>query len=299
METYPAEGPPGSDVDLLREQLLEGMGVDRAVLHPIGDVLRNVQSGELGLALARAVNDWLADQWLSADPRLYGGISVPVEDGVFAAEEIARAAEDLRFVKVLLTAKTREPLGDRKYWPIYEAAASRNLPIGIHIGGFSGAHTGAGWPSYFVEFHAAITMTLATQMISLTCSGVFDRFPNLQVLLEEGGLGWIPNVLWRLDRTWEEMPDGVPGMTRPSAIVRNHFWIATQPLDEPEKAEYLVQVLDQVAMDDRVVFSTDYPHHDHDDPSRVLPISLVGAERREKIFSMNANNLFRFPQDEE
>jgi predicted TIM-barrel fold metal-dependent hydrolase len=297
LETYPKEGPPGSDPDLLREQLLDGMGVDRAVLHPIANVVKNTQSGELALAVARAVNDWVADEWLTADKRLYGAISVPIEDGVYAAEEIHRAAENPRFVKVLLTGQTREPLGDRKYWPIYEAAVAHDLAIGIHIGGFSGSQTGAGWSSYFVEFHANFTMSLAGQMISLTCSGVFDRFPSLQVLLEEGGLGWIPNVLWRLDRTWQDMPEGIPGLIRPSHIVREHFWIATQPLDEPEKTEYLVELLDQVDMDDHIVFSTDYPHHDHDDPSRVLPASLIGAERRTKILSTNADNLFRFIQE--
>jgi predicted TIM-barrel fold metal-dependent hydrolase len=297
-DTVPEHGPPGSDLDLMREQLLDPYGIDRAIIHPILDTLLYVQHGELGAALARAMNDLVSAEWLDAEPRLFGAITVPIEDGNLAAAEIERAAADRRFVKVLVTSLTREPLGHSKYWPMYEAAVAHGLPVAAHVGGFSGVQNGSGWNSYFVEQHANFVLGYAAQLISLIHSGVFERFPDLQIVFEEAGLAWFAPTLWRLDRAWTEMREGSPQLQEPpSAIARRHFWITTQPLDEPEKHEYLVQMLDHLDMDDRILFSSDYPHHDFDDPRRVLSASLIGAERRQKIFSDNASRLFRIPAD--
>jgi predicted TIM-barrel fold metal-dependent hydrolase len=190
---------------------------------------------------------------------------------------------------------TREPLGHPKYWPIYEAAVAHGLPIAAHVGGFSGTHLATGWPAYFVEQHSGYTQPYHAQIVSLVYSGVFDRFPDLQFCFEEGGMAWVPPVMWRLDRAWESMRTEEPRLQRrPSEIIREHVAFTTQPMDEPEKPEFLLQLLEQLDMDDRIMFSTDYPHWDFDDPRRVLPASLIGRERREKIMSANAERYFPF-----
>src|SRR5688572_4479369 len=83
----------------------------------------------LGGALASALNDWMTAEWLGRDPRMYGAITIPTEDGVLAAQEIRRAAQHRRFVQVLMFSRTRDPMGHRRYWPIYEAAAEAGLPV--------------------------------------------------------------------------------------------------------------------------------------------------------------------------
>jgi predicted TIM-barrel fold metal-dependent hydrolase len=294
-DSMPREGTPGSDYELMREQLLDRHNVVKALLHPISEVLASPTYGEFGEAVAAAINDWMVDQWLGVDDRLYGAISIPVEDGARAAYEIERAARQKRFVKVMLPMITREGMGHPKYWPIYEAAAGLGLPIAAHVGGFSGTHLAVGWPTYFVEQHAGYTQPYQAQVVSLVYSGVFDRFPNLVVVLEEGGLSWMPPLMWRLDHSWENMREHVPGLKdRPSDVIRRHFAFTTQPLDEPEEPKFLVQVLEQLQMNDRIMFSSDYPHWDFDDPERVLPQSLVGDELRGKIFRGNAERLFKF-----
>jgi len=132
-------------------------------------------------------------------------------------------------------------------------------------------------------------------MVSLVGSGVFERFPDLQIVMEEGGISWVPPLMWRLDRSWESMrSDGAALTTRPSDTVRGHFWLTTQPLDEPEKDVYLAQMFAHLDMDDRVLFASDYPHWDFDDLNRVLPAAVIGRERRERILSTNAEKAFRF-----
>ncbi len=287
--------PGGSDLSLMQEQLLDRHNICKAILHPVISVLRAPKEGPLAAAVARAINEWMQSEWLDRDSRLYGAISVPVEDGVLAAREVERAAANPRMVKVMLPSLTREGLGNGKYWPLYEVAAAHRLPIAIHVAGFSGTHSATGWPTYFVEHHTALAQSFQAHLVSLVSSGAFTRFPELRIVLEEGGLGWLPSLLWRMDHSWETMRSRVPHLTEPpSAIVRRHFAMTTQPLDEPERAHQLLQLLEQVDMNDRIMFASDYPHWDFDDPDRVLPASRIGQELRRKIFSDNAAGFFAF-----
>jgi predicted TIM-barrel fold metal-dependent hydrolase len=295
LDTWPESGPPGSDLDVMREQLLDPYGIEKAILHPVLDAMHFLQYGEYGLALAAAANDWIVDRWLDRDARIYGAITVPVEDGNLAAREIERAAAHPKFAKVTVLAATREPLGHSKYWPLYESAVAHDLPIAIHVGGFSGSLSAAGAPSYQIEFRTNWELPFEAQVVSLVFSGVFDRFPGLRFVLEEGGLAWIPALMWRSDRAWESMRDGLAHLPEPpSTVIRRHFAFTTQPLYEPEKPQFLVHLLDELGMDDRILYASDYPHHDFDDPNRILPASLIGAERRGKILARNADEVFRF-----
>ncbi len=86
-----------------------------------------------------AVNEWQIETWLEPEPRLRSGLVVPYEDGDLTVKEIERlAAIEPGFVQLMLAIRTSEPLGRRKYWPIYEAAERHGLPIGIHFGGQGG-----------------------------------------------------------------------------------------------------------------------------------------------------------------
>jgi predicted TIM-barrel fold metal-dependent hydrolase len=294
-DSVPAEGEPGSDLELMREQLLDAYNVTHAVVHPINNLLRMPTYGAAGGAIVQALNDWMIAEWLERDERIYGSISVTVEDGELAAKEIARVAQHPKFAKVMLPMVTREGLGHPKYWPIYEAATKFGLPVAAHVGGFSGTQSGAGWTTYFLEHHAAYAQHYQTHVVSLVYSGVFEQLPNLQFVLEEGGLTWLAPLMWRLDHSWEAMREVVPHLAEPpSEIIRRHFYFTTQPLDEPDEPKFLPQVLDMLNMDDRIMFSSDYPHWDFDDPTRVLPASLIGAERRKKIMTTNAERLFGF-----
>jgi predicted TIM-barrel fold metal-dependent hydrolase len=294
-DSVPTGGPPGSDLGLMREQLLDRFNVHRALLITL-ESPKLQQYGEAGLALAAGVNDWNAEEWLDADDRLFGTMTVPSEDAERAAAEIERVAQHGRFVAVNLPMHTREPMGHPKYWPMYEAAAASRLPLIVHVNGFAGFISALHPPTYFVERHTGMTHPYQVQIVSLVYSGIFDRFPSLRFVLAEGGLSWAASLMWRLDRIWQGMRKHEPHLTvAPSQVIREHFAFTTQPLDEPAKPEHLAQVLEHIGMDDRVLFASDYPHWDFDDPNRVLPSATVGGELRERILSQNAENLFPFP----
>jgi uncharacterized protein len=290
----PGGGPPGSDLAFLRQQLLDAWGIEYGILNPL--YLAGEQPNlEYGAALAQAMNAWLIAEWLEPEPRLRSSLVVPYEDGALAAAEIDRHGADARFVQILLIARTREPLGRRKYWPMYKAAVRHGLPIGIHFGGAGGwPITGAGWPSFYIEDHAGMAQAFQAQVISLVCEGVFEQFPTLKVVLIEGGFAWLPPLMWRLDRSWRRLRDEVPHLRQaPSEYIRRHIWFTTQPIEEPPQPADFRNLLDQLAMDEHILFATDYPHWDFDAPDQAIPATVPRTLRRQ-IMAENARALYRF-----
>jgi predicted TIM-barrel fold metal-dependent hydrolase len=287
----PGGGPPGSDLDFMRAQHLDPNNVSLGVLLPLfgGSFSRNL---ELGTALCRAVNEWQIAEFVSKEPRLKASIQIPYNDPAAAVAEIERHAGNPNFAQIQLGSSTSEPIGRQRYWPIFEAAQRAMLPIGIHVGGASGhPRTGGGWPSYYVEAHYDLIHGMQAQVASMVLEGVFERYPDVRVVLIEGGFAWAPSLGWRLDRLWARMREEVPHAKRPpSEYMRQSLYFTTQPMEEPSMPEDLLLTFEQVGWD-RLLFATDYPHWDFDDPEHALKIQLP-VERKRLLFYDNAARLY-------
>jgi uncharacterized protein len=289
----PSGGPPASEVGFMREQLLDPYGIEYGVLTPMLGAGEHLDL-EAGAALATAINDWQIAEWLEPEPRLRASINIAYEDGELAAREIHRLGDDPRFVQVLMLVRTAEPLGRRRYWPIFEAATDHDLPVGVHFGGWSrGPITGTGFPSFYIEDTVGMATAFQEQLTSLVCEGVFERFPTLRIVLIEGGIAWVAPLMWRLDRAWSLLRAEAPRLRRlPSELIREHVWLTTQPIDEPPRLADFVAMLEQMGMSDHIMFATDYPHWDFDSPERALPSGLDEDVRR-AIMGANAHALYR------
>ena len=284
---------PGSDLAFMRRHYLDACGIETAILNPLYPTAQGDQNVDFTTAMCAACNEWQKESWVRQEPRLRASVVVSYEDTPAAVAEIERRAGDPAFAQVLILARTAEPLGRKRYWPIYEAAARAGLPVAAHVFGFGGYPvSGGGWPSYYLEEMTGHSAACQGQVASLVLEGVFERIPDLKVIIVEGGFGWLPPLMWRLDKHWSRLRAEVPHVTRlPSEIIREHIWITTQPMEEPERPEHLVACMEAVGWD-RLLFATDYPHWDFDDPSRALPASL-SAERRRQVWSGNARKLYR------
>lgn len=295
-DAWPPNGkPPGADLDFMRLQHLDAMNVAYGFLQPLRPGVASITDPDLGAALARAVNDWQAEFWMAREPRLRASIVVPHENPTVALAEIERCAANPGFRQIALPPKSIEPLGRRRFWPIYEAAEALGLPICLHVSGVAGhAITGAGWPSYYIEDHNANVAAIQTSLISLIFEGVTRRFPNLRVTLVEGGMAWSLSLGARLDRLADRFRDELPELgDRPSEHVRQSFYFTTQPSEEPPRRQMLVRLMREVGID-RIMFASDYPHWDTDDPDFSVP-SLLTAEEREAILYGNAAQLYGLP----
>ncbi len=292
-DAYPPEGGrQGSSLSFMQAQHLDPNNVELGILNPLGSG-QGAQNQDLSNALCSAVNDWQLAKWTSQDRRLKASVVVNYEDGTAAAAEIRKRASERDFVQVLLLSRTAEPLGSRRYWPIYEAAAEAGLPIGVHAFGYGGNPiTGSGWPSYYIEEMTAHAQTCQTVLTSFVVEGVFARFPTLKLVLIEAGFGWAPALAWRLDRAWRRLRAETPHLTRlPSEYIRDHVWWTTQPMEEPETRAHLLDTIGWIGWD-RLLFATDYPHWDFDDPATCLPLQITEAQRRQ-FFMENAQSLYR------
>jgi hypothetical protein len=294
-DSWPPDGGlPASNLDFMREQHLDLYGITHGVMNPLSPSGQGDQNAEFSAAMCFATNEVQLEKWHGRDPRLKCSVVVPYEDGEFAAKEVRHRAGDKRFAHVLLMSRTSELLGKRRYWPIYEAAVEAGLPIGIHVFGYSGwAMTNTGWPSFYIEEmteHSTSCQALVTSMI---VEGVFAQYPELKVVMVEAGFAWMPALGWRLDNAWKKLKSEVPHLRKaPSEYLRQHFWVSTQPMEEPDDPAHVVDVMNWIGMD-HILFASDYPHWDFDDPLLALPPSLT-KEQRGMIYSGNAQALYGF-----
>jgi uncharacterized protein len=285
---------PGTNPKFFCEQLLDTYDLDIAVLNSM-QMQNPMWFGPVGMPwqmlaeFARAGNMYTQEVWLDADPRLRGAICTHFENPTEAVKEIERCAQDRRFVQILLPFRTIDPIGHQKYWPMLEICEHYRLPISLHPA-LQHISTGAGQQSVYYEHHTALPSALPVQMTSLLVEGVFDRFPNLQILFQEGGWSWVPPMLWRLDHLWSKLRDEVPNLDRkPSEIVRDHIWWTTQPIEEPPTPEIFLEMWDQfckAGLRNQLMFSSDYPHWDFDAPDAAIPRTM-SEEDRDAIFRAN------------
>ena len=246
----------------------------------------------MAAALATAVNQWIEEEWLAREPRLYASIVVAPHDTELAVQEIRRAHHP-RVVQVLLSARAWEPYGNRRYWPIFEAAIEKGLAIGIHFGGLSGnPPTPVGQLATFHEEYNAATQLFASHVLSLLAEGVFDRYPELRVALIESGVTWLPTWMWKLDTEWKATRREIPWVrSLPSTYIRRHFRMTTQPLDIPVAATaQLREVFEQIGSDELLMFSSDYPHDHGRAPDQIL--AGIPAALHAKILADNASSFY-------
>ncbi len=294
IDAYPAAGgPPGSSYEMLRDQHLDPHGVEHGMLIALSKGGMEERNQNFAAALMHATNQWQKEQWVDRDPRLHAGIVVTPDDAHAAAKEIALRAKDKAFSQVITAPRANEPLGRRRFWPIFAIAEEAGLPIGLHPAAHPGGapSTGLGWPSYYMQEHYTFATACEAQATSLVMEGVFEEFPKLKIAMIESGFSWAPILGWRMDRIWERMRKEVPHLKRPpSEYLREHFWFATQPMEEPENPQHLMDVFNWIGWD-KIMYSSDYPHWDYDDPRFVMRIKLDDDKRR-KLFRENAIALY-------
>jgi predicted TIM-barrel fold metal-dependent hydrolase len=293
----PGGGPPASDPEFARKQLLDENNISAAILNNVTVAAGGSVPVDHTLALVRASNEFIHDHWLASDPRWYSSITVWPEQAVAAAEEVRRCVERSdRFRQVLFSSRNEMPIGNPRYRPVLEAAAELGIPIGFHLGLCKASQfTASGTPNYYFEKHVGGAQQSYTQIASLIFEGVFDRFPGLRVALLELNWAWAVPFGHRLDACWRVMRTEVPHLQqKPSDYLRERFWFSTQPAEEPTNPRWLGEVFEQIedfGLAGHLMYSSDYPHWDFDAPGEGIPHG-ISDERRRHIFSGSASDLY-------
>jgi predicted TIM-barrel fold metal-dependent hydrolase len=128
---------------------------------------------------------------------------------------------------------------------------------------------------------------------SVIAHGVFERFPNARFVLIECGVAWLPALLWRLDADYKALRKETPWLERlPSEYAREHIRLTTQPLERPPDERHLLAMLEAMDGRETLLFASDYPHWDFDDPTTIRLPEDWGVD----VFDGNARKLYRLPE---
>lgn len=289
----PQGGQAGGALRLVREQALDPWNTEVGILNCSYRV-QSVKQEDLAADLATAANRWQIEQWLEPEPRLRGSLVAPSQTPARAAEEIHRFGDHPQFVQVVLPVRSYIPYGNRFYDPLYAAAVEKDLVVGINFGGAPGhPPTPVGWPSTYLEEYAGMAQVFQSQVISIIAEGVFDRFPELRIALIEGGFGWMPSLMWRLDKEWKGLRSNTPWVRRPpSDYIRERMRLTVQPIGAPRDPRFILQTIEQMESDSMLMFATDYPHWHYDNEDEAWPFTLP-EPLNANIWSETARSFYR------
>jgi predicted TIM-barrel fold metal-dependent hydrolase len=263
-----------------------------------GRVFAQCSDPELGLAVTRAWNDWLFEEWYGSHPDRFVPLGITyLGDPEQGAEEIRRNAER-GFVAVTLPEQPHrigmKPIFSRWWDPILRACAETGTVVCLHVGSTGVVDMPPGAPM------VPLAATLFGQLSLHACaewlwSPYPLRYPDLQIVMAEGGIGWVGMLHDRLDSIVDRSGYGQYfGSTelRPSDLLRRNFWFCS--LDDPStmSTRHVVGV-------DRILFEADYPHGDGTWPdSQDVVERYWGSFPADEVAMMtheNAARLFRHP----
>ena len=277
---------PGSWKQADRLADMDANHVDVSICFPnvlprfCGQTFLEREDKDLALLCVKAYNDWMIDEWCEGEGkgRLIPLTLIPLWDPVAAAEEVHRCANKGSFA----VAFSENPyhLGlpsvhdENNFWdPFFTACQETETVICMHIGSTSKMPS----TSPDAPFSVSSTITFANAMGSMCdyiLSGIFVRFPKLRIAYAEGQVGWMPYVVERMDKIWEERGDasfGIDLPNPPSSYIPNHIWGCI--FDD----EVGLKNRDIIGMN-QICFEVDFPHADTTFPNTLKVATKICEE---------------------
>ena len=275
-------------------KIMDKEDIETAVLFPTG-VATLVKIAETGyaVAVARATNTHLANDYAAVDPRLRPVGVLPLQDPQAAVEEMRRAVTELGLLSFEIPATGLPlPLGDRFYDPIYAEAERLGVPLCIHGSRDPETVGGDGFKT-FTEIHCyAFVASGLLQFTSVLFNAVPLRFPKLKLAFLEFGTTWLPFYLDRMDEHWE-----LRGAVETP-------WLTMKPSQEFNECPIYVSIEAEETLlgpcldllgDDKFLFASDFPHWDAEFPKNLRRLRRDKAltdETKAKLLYSNAKALF-------
>jgi predicted TIM-barrel fold metal-dependent hydrolase len=286
------------EFDEQRLAVMDSGNVDISVLSLTTPGVQGITDQDRAVTAARQINDFLANEVIARNPSRYAGFAtLPLQDPLEASRELERCVTKLGFKGALVNGYTSLPPGptqssggeyldETKFWPFWESAAALRVPIYLHPRtqfeqrAYEGHRelAGATW-----GFGAETAM----HTLRLVFSGLFDRFPDLNVIL--GHLGeMLPYFSWRIQHLFEHNPFGKRIEKRLEDYLCENFYLSTSGCWSDQA---LICALLLVGAD-RLLFAVDYPYERMDQASDWLDRVPISENDRRKIAHGNAQKLF-------
>ena len=270
---------------------MDDSGIDVQVLsHGAPSTQR--MDADTGIPVAKAANDYLFEICQANPQRLAGFAALPTADPTAAADELSRSVNELGFKGAMihgLIGEERLFVDNKRFWPIFEKAQALDVPIYIHPANPHPAVVDAYLKDYAEQYPGVVnagwgfTMETATIGIRLVLSGIFDKFPNLKIII--GHLGeTLPFLMWRIDLALNRPGnDGVAFRD----IFTSHFYITTSGFFSDPALLCCIQEMGV----DRILFAIDYPFVPNEPGPEWMEKLMLNTEDKAKILHGNAERI--------
>jgi predicted TIM-barrel fold metal-dependent hydrolase len=277
------------DTGSQRLESMDAAGIDVQVLSLTSPGVEWFEPA-VGTALARKCNDQLAEVIQRQPDRFLGFAALAPNDPEAAAAELERAVEALGFVGWKTHSNyAGSYLDEQKYWPILERAAQLDVPIYLHpaVPAMPQLRT-YGFALAGAPFGFGLETSMC--MMRLVFSGVFDRYPELKIVLGHLGEG-LPFLMQRIDfayvRPWFD-PDARPDLQKkPSDYLKENVFVTTSGNYLPAAFTCTVEALGI----DRILLATDYPYEDSGECVQFLEGLPLTQDDRTRIYFGNAGQV--------
>ena len=262
---------------------MDAAGIDIQVISPAPNHYCYWADEELGLALARSVNDHLAGVAASHPERLMAFATVPMQSPRSAVAELQRCVRELGMRGVEISSNVNgEELADPRFHPFFAAAEELGVVVFIHPSGFTG---GERLSHYHLNNVIGNPLDTTVALSHLIFSGTLDRFSGLKLLLAHGG-GWMPAYSGRFDHAHHARGDCRHCQHPPSHYLRRTFFDTV--VFDPEQLRYLVRRFGA----SQLLAGTDFPY-DMEEGELIDFVHRAGLTETETwdILGMNAARL--------
>jgi len=279
------------DLGAQRIKEMDEAGIDVQVLSHAAPAT-HLLDAELAVPLARRANDRLFDTVRDNPDRFAAFATLPASDPHAAADELERCVTRLDMKGAMIHGLTQGLfIDDKRFWPIFERASMLDVPIYCHPAKPHPAVIEAYYKDYVKDFpqitNAAwgFTVETATQGVRLVLSGVFDKHPNLKIILGHMGEG-LPFLLWRIDAMFGRA--GNRKIAFRDAFCE-HFYITTSGnFSDPAM---LCSIMELGV--DRILFAIDWPYVENRPGTEWMERISLSAEDKAKVLSGNAKKLLK------
>ena len=284
-----------------------------------GQIFYEADDHDLALTCVEAYNDWMIDEWCGAAPGRYIPlIIIPLWDPPAAAREIERCAA--KGAKAVAFSENPSTLGlpsihdEKGYWdPMFAAAADAGLPICMHVGSSSNIPKMSADSPLIVSLAWGSGCLTSGTMCDWIFSQNFTKFPDLKIVLSEGGIGWIPYFIERAEQVYDKQrfwaaKSNFKWDLKTGAISAEAGGAGDLELNIREifrrhifgcfiEDNHGIANLGTIGVDN-IMIETDYPHSDSTWPNclEVAHKSLAGLSDGDKwkVMQGNARRVFNF-----
>lgn len=271
------------------EEFCEEFDIDYPIINTF-DPLGKFPQEELALSLMRGYNDYVLDRILDENDDIMALAAVATQRPDEAAEELDRLGDEDQIVGAYIgTTGSHPPLGDPDYDIMYQAAEDNDLPVAFHGNAedfmFEFPRQNQAL-NQFLQVHTLThTWSHEQTLVSLITEGVPEKFPGLNFVFLEAGIGWVPYMMFRLNKEYSIRRSEAPLLRKsPEEYIRESCYFASQPLGEPNDPNHMKSIIEVVGPEN-IMFSSDYPHWDFDHPSGLDKHlrSQFDAEQRRQV----------------